>query len=42
MLPWFGIMDGTGNMMNGMLFAGGLMMLIALFVRLQYLNNFLS
>jgi hypothetical protein len=42
MLPWFGIIDGTGNMRNGMLFTRGLMKLIALFVRLQYLNDFIS
>jgi APA family basic amino acid/polyamine antiporter len=41
-LPWFGIVDGTGNMRNGTLFAGVLMMLITLFVQLQYLNNFIS
>jgi hypothetical protein len=35
-------MDGTGNMRNGMLFAGGLMTLIASFVWLQYLKDFIS
>ena len=42
MPPWFGVVDGTGNMRNGTLFAGGLMTLIASFVRLQYLNDFIS
>lgn len=42
MPPWFGIVDDTGNMRNGTLFAGVLMTLIASFVRLQYLNDFIS
>ncbi len=37
-----GIVDDTGNMRNGTLFAGVLMTLIASFVRLQYLNDFIS
>jgi hypothetical protein len=40
--PWFGIVDSVGNMRNGTLFARGLMTLIALFVWLHYLNNFIS
>jgi hypothetical protein len=39
--PWFGIVDGAANMRNGTLFARGLMMLITLFVWLQYLNDFI-
>ncbi|KAL3826248.1 hypothetical protein ACHAXA_006276 [Cyclostephanos tholiformis] len=42
MPPWFGIVDDTGNMRNGTLFAGALMTLIASFVRLKYLNDFIS
>lgn len=42
MPPWFGQVDDSGNMWNGTLFAGGLMTLIASFVRLQYLNDFIS
>ena len=42
--PWFGQLDNTtsGNMWNGTLFAGSLMTIIASFVRLQYLNDFIS
>lgn len=42
MPSWFGQVDDSGNMLNGTLFAGVLMTIIASFVRLQYLNDFIS